>query len=205
MTGGMGGMNLMVPPLAPPLMPNMSPMGLANPMMPPSPIAPLNSPMNNLVGAMGGMRLDQPAPSARYAGADGDRLSVGNDVRKTAFKKVRNNKVEEVRALLDDGVPVDIMDGSGNTLLAVACQNGHKRLSRVMLKRGADINSQNKRGQTPLHYCFAFDHLELADYLISKGADDSITNNYGLTCYEGLVREESSPSPLPQPPKHRGR
>ena len=147
--------------------------------------------MNQLVGSVQGLALGGPEPVTPVKA-----LSNGNippETVKLAFKKVRNNKVDEVGALMDDGVPPDIRDESGNTLLAVACQNGHKRLTRAMLKRGADINSQNRRGQTPLHYCFAFGHLELGDYLISKGADDTVANCYGLTAYEGLVPEEPSP------------
>ena len=147
--------------------------------------------VNQLVGSVQSLALGGPEPVT--PGKAQSNSSIPPETAKLAFKKVRNNKVDEVGALMDDGVPPDIRDESGNTLLAVACQNGHKRLTRAMLKRGADINAQNRRGQTPLHYCFAFGHLELGDYLISKGADDTVANCYGLTAYEGLVPEEPSP------------
>ena len=41
-----------------------------------------------------------------------------------------------------------------------------------------------------LHYCFAYHNEKLGDYFVSKGADDSIQNAEGLTCYEGLSRED---------------
>ena len=43
-------------------------------------------------------------------------------------------------------------------------------------------------GNTALHYAFEYRHTELANYLISKGAKDNIANAEGLTCYEGLSR-----------------
>ena len=169
--------------------PGMMPYGAGAPLPPAVSAQP--AAMNNLVGSVQNLALGAPDPST--PGKSPGYGNVPPETAKLVFKKVRNNKVDEVAALMDDGVPPDIRDESGNTLLAVACQNGHKRLTRAMLKRGADINAQNRRGQSPLHYCFAFGHLELGDYLISKGADDTATNCYGLTAYEGLVPEEPSP------------
>lgn len=58
--------------------------------------------------------------------------------------------MEEVEVLLERGVPVDIQDQYGNTILAIACQNGLKKLAKVALRRGCDINLQNNIGNTPL-------------------------------------------------------
>ena len=54
------------------------------------------------------------------------------------------------------GVPVDVRDGHGNTVLIISCQNGHKRALKAALRRGADPNARNERGNTGLHYCHAF-------------------------------------------------
>ena len=55
----------------------------------------------------------------------------------------------------------------GNTILLVACQNGHKRVAKAALRRGGDINAANHRGNTCLHFCFAFgfDDLDSAEIL----------------------------------------
>ena len=45
-------------------------------------------------------------------------------------------------------------------------------------------------GCTALHYAHAYGHgATLGEYLVSKGADDSVTNQEGLTCYEGLHKD----------------
>ena len=75
---------------------------------------------------------------------------------------------------------------SGNTLLHISAQNGHKRVAKLLLRNGADLNSQNNNGQTVLHFAFAYGFEDLGNYFISKGADDSVLNKGGLTCYEGL-------------------
>jgi ankyrin repeat protein len=87
--------------------------------------------------------------------------------------------------LLDAGVPVDVADRYGNTILQIAAQNGLKRIAKLALRRGANINTQNFRGYTPLHYCYAFKFGDtLGAYLISKGADPLVRNLDGLLCHE---------------------
>lgn len=54
------------------------------------------------------------------------------------------------------GVPVDVRDNHGNTVLIIACQNGHKRALKAALRRGADPNARNSLGNTGLHFCHAF-------------------------------------------------
>lgn len=54
------------------------------------------------------------------------------------------------------GVSVNVRDGHGNTVLIVACQNGHKRALKAALRRGANLDAINNRGNTALHFCYAF-------------------------------------------------
>ncbi|RHY24049.1 hypothetical protein DYB32_008993, partial [Aphanomyces invadans] len=61
------------------------------------------------------------------------------------FSLVRHNRVDDVKTVLDNGLPVDITDENGNTLLIIACQNGLKRLTKELLRRGANINACNVR------------------------------------------------------------
>ena len=59
------------------------------------------------------------------------------------FSYARHNRVEDVEGLLDQGVPVNVRDQYGNTILGISCQNGHKRIMKCALRRGADIDSCN--------------------------------------------------------------
>ena len=105
------------------------------------------------------------------------------------FSLARHNRKEELESYLDANeeiYPVDTPDDYGNSLLCVACQNGLKRIVKVLLRREADINFQNRAGNTPLHFCYAYEFLTLAEYLQTKGADPEILNNRGMSCYEGL-------------------
>lgn len=104
------------------------------------------------------------------------------------FSLTRHNKISDVEDLLDQGVPVNIKDNHGNTVLSIACQNGLKKMAKAALRRGADINTTNIRGNTPLHFCYAYGYGDtLGDYLLSKGANGKVRNTAGLLCYEGLA------------------
>lgn len=102
------------------------------------------------------------------------------------FSYVRNADFEGVDTMLDEGVDVEVQDVNGNTPLAVAAQQGLKKIAKLLLRRGAKINTTNLAGNTVLHYCFTYSFESLGEYFISKGADDSVVNAAGLTCYEGL-------------------
>lgn len=71
-------------------------------------------------------------------------------------------------------------------MLSVACQNGHKRVAKVALRRGADINARNARGHTPMHFAFGYGYQALGEYLASKGADPTLRNNAGQLPQDGV-------------------
>jgi ankyrin repeat protein len=70
------------------------------------------------------------------------------------FSFARHGRCEEIERLFNRGLPADVRDEFGNTLLIIACQNGNKRVAKLVLRRGANINARNYKGNTPLHYCF---------------------------------------------------
>ncbi|CAM9381727.1 unnamed protein product, partial [Choristocarpus tenellus] len=90
----------------------------------------------------------------------------------------------------DWNMSIDYEDEHGITILHVAAQNGNKRIVKLCLRKGADINKRNHNGQTALHYAYGYGFESLGEYLVSKGADDTITNADGLTCYEGLNKDD---------------
>ena len=109
-----------------------------------------------------------------------------NDVE-TLFSYCRHGRIVEIERLLDKGIPIDVRDNYGNTLLIIACQNGNKKTAKAVLRRGANINCRNNKGNTPLHYCYTFGYGDtLGSYLMTKGADSSIRNNAGKLAWDGI-------------------
>lgn len=103
------------------------------------------------------------------------------------FSYARHGRCEEIEKMLNKGIPVDVKDNYGNTLLTIACQNGNKRVAKAVLRRGANINARNLKGNTPLHYCYHYGYADtLGEYIISKGADVEARNKYGKLSWEGI-------------------
>ena len=134
---------------------------------------------------------DQQYEDQRYEEDDVPKWRSNEDVTENeiadVFSMARHNKVMHVEDLLDSGIPPDITDTYGNTILSIACQNGLKKMAKAALRRGADINACNLKGNTALHFCHAYGYGDtLGAYLISKGADSTVRNEDGYTCYQGL-------------------
>lgn len=109
-----------------------------------------------------------------------------NDVE-DLFSYCRHGRIVEIERHLDKGIPIDVRDQYGNTLLIIACQNGNKRVAKLLLRRGANINGRNHKGNTPLHYCYTFGYGDtLGSYLMTKGADSSMRNNQGKLPWDGI-------------------
>ena len=105
------------------------------------------------------------------------------------FLAVKHSNYDVLKVLIDrNGMDVDTYDEFGNTLFILACQQGNKKLCKFLLRRGAYINAQNHTGNTGLHYLFEYGHSDLAEYIRGKGADDTYLNAEGLTCFEGVHR-----------------
>lgn len=66
------------------------------------------------------------------------------------FDLARRGDTEQLGRYVDEGVPVDLANERGDTLLMIAAYNGHAATARALLKRGARPDLQNARGQTPL-------------------------------------------------------
>ena len=104
------------------------------------------------------------------------------------FSAIRHGYADEVVRILESSNISDYKQSeTGSSLLHIACQNGNKKMVKLLLRRGANMNAVNVQGETALHYCFKFNYQNIGEYLVSKGADDSITNVSGLTCYEMMI------------------
>ena len=131
-------------------------------------------------------------PSGGFKQARGSDGFKSEEFKENCFRWCRHNDIARLSHACALSAPEmkDFTDQYGNSLLIVACQNGHLSICKLLVDSvGVDINHRNHKGNTALHYCFAYQFQAISQYLISKGADDFATNLEGLTCYEGLSRE----------------
>jgi ankyrin repeat protein len=66
------------------------------------------------------------------------------------FQFARVGETEDLAAYLARGLPPNLRNERGDTLLMLACYHGHVDTARVLLTHGADPEIPNDAGQTPL-------------------------------------------------------
>jgi len=106
-------------------------------------------------------------PSADPKPLDDETLQLANDL----FDYARAGDAERLAAYVDAGVPVDLRDASGNTLLMLASYWGHLEATKALIERGADVDLLNDRGQSPLAGAVFKGTRDIALALIAAGAD----------------------------------
>ncbi|SNX88388.1 hypothetical protein SAMN06272735_8834 [Streptomyces sp. TLI_55] len=79
-----------------------------------------------------------------------------------ALDLAREGRTEELGEFVAHGLPVDVCDAAGNTLLMLAAYHGHADTVRALLRAGADPDLRNTRDQSPLAGA------------LFKGADDVV-------------------------------
>jgi len=83
----------------------------------------------------------------------------------------RDGETDALLAYVEAGVPVDLADGKGNTLLMLAAGHGNADTVAALMERGADVNRVNDRGQTPLASAVSKPAEAVIRALVAGGAD----------------------------------
>jgi len=87
------------------------------------------------------------------------------------FDAARNGDSGLLLAAVDKGLPVNLTNDKGNTLLMLAAYSGHADLVSELLKRGADANRSNDNSQNPVAGAVFKGHEKVVRVLIDGGAD----------------------------------
>lgn len=94
-----------------------------------------------------------------------------SDLAGRLFDMARRGDAETLAAYLDAGVPVDLTNGKGDTLLMLAAYHGRAAVVAVLTARGADVDRANDRGQTPLAGAVFKGEDDVVRLLLDAGAD----------------------------------
>ncbi|GGW65893.1 MULTISPECIES: ankyrin repeat domain-containing protein [Streptomyces] len=87
------------------------------------------------------------------------------------FDLARRGQTEELVAYVDAGVPANLTNDRGDSLLMLAAYHGHAEAVRALLARGADADRINDRGQTPLAGAVFKGETDVIKALLEAGAD----------------------------------
>ncbi|WP_030677822.1 ankyrin repeat domain-containing protein [Streptomyces cellulosae] len=87
------------------------------------------------------------------------------------FDLARRGQTEELVAYVDAGVPANLTNDRGDSLVMLAAYHGHADAVRALLARGAEADRINDRGQTPLAGAVFKGEEEVIKALLEAGAD----------------------------------
>jgi len=86
------------------------------------------------------------------------------------FGYARAGVSAELAPLLAQGLPANLRNERGDSLLMLACYHGHVDAARLLLEHGADPDIMNDAGQAPLHGAAFKGDLDIATLLLDHGA-----------------------------------
>lgn len=90
------------------------------------------------------------------------------------FDLAREGDTGQLAERLDVGVPANLTNGTGDTLLILAAYHDHPGTVRSLLARGADTSRVNDRGQTALAAAVFRQSTESVTALLDAGADPTL-------------------------------
>lgn len=96
------------------------------------------------------------------------------------FDLAREGESAALAERLDAGVPANLTNSVGDTLLILAAYHVHPETVRVLLERGADHSRVNDKGQTALGAAVFRQARDVVAALLDAGADPGLGRQSGL-------------------------
>jgi len=90
------------------------------------------------------------------------------------FRLAREGDTATLAAYVDAGVPANLSNHKGDTLIMLTAYHGHPETVAALLELGADPNRPNDRGQTPLAGAVFKGEREVIEALLDGGADPAV-------------------------------
>ena len=87
------------------------------------------------------------------------------------FNLARQGGTDTLAAYVDAGVPANLSNDKGDTLVMLAAYHGHPQTVAALLERGADPDRPNDRGQTPLAGAVFKGEQAVIEALLDGGSD----------------------------------
>ena len=91
-----------------------------------------------------------------------------------AFEMARDGNTTKLSEYVDAGLPANLTNSGGDTLLILAAYHVHADTVRALLERGADTARLNDKGQTALAAAVFRQSTEIVTMLLAAGADPAL-------------------------------
>ncbi|KAF2139744.1 uncharacterized protein K452DRAFT_232192, partial [Aplosporella prunicola CBS 121167] len=93
------------------------------------------------------------------------------DLAAKLFAHARTGATSVLHTYLAAGIPPNLTNHAGDTLLMLAAYHGHADTVRMLLSHHADPNATNARGQSPLAGAVFKGYRDVVSVLVEGGAD----------------------------------
>jgi ankyrin repeat protein len=87
------------------------------------------------------------------------------------FDFAREGKTAELEQYISHGIPVNLTNHKGDTLVMLAAYHGHLETLKMLLDKGADMDVLNERGQSPIAGAVFKGYDEVVALMAQRGAD----------------------------------
>ncbi len=118
--------------------------------------------------------MTDPTHRPEYAAYHDPEPAPGPEVLQLAekvFNLARQGDTGTLAAYVDAGVPANLCNDNGDTLVMLAAYHGHPQTVAALLERGAGPDRPNDRGQTPLAGAVFKGERAVIEALLHGGAD----------------------------------
>ncbi|KAF4501405.1 ankyrin [Fusarium agapanthi] len=106
------------------------------------------------------------------------------------YDAARKGDVATFEQALPAGLPPNLTNDKGDTLLMLAAYHGHADLVKVLVQHGADPNRLNDRGQSPLAGA-VFKKEDAVTQLLDGGADPEYGQPSAAECITMFKQEDT--------------
>jgi len=113
------------------------------------------------------MSMDRPWDDSVDSSPDPQLVAVAH----ACFDFAREGDTTRLQAYVERGVPANLTDATGNTLLMLAAYHGHAEAVKALVALGADPDRSNDRGQSPLAGAVFKGEDDVVRALLAAGAD----------------------------------
>ena len=112
------------------------------------------------------------------------------DLASRLFDWARSGDTTTLAAYLDAGVPVNLTNTNGDTLVMLATYYGHESTVAALIAREVDVDRHNNRGQTPLAGAVFKNDTTIIELLLRADADPLAGSPSALETARFFEREE---------------
>lgn len=129
-------------------------------------------------GSNGGIQVQR----AEGPKSPSDLPPAALDLAARLFDLARTGNTAILQQYVSAGIPKNLTNASGDTLLMLASYHGHAETAKMLIDAGADANVLNGRGQSPIAGAVFKGYDDVVRALYRGGADVTLGHPNAIDC-----------------------